>query len=421
LKSFKNIKIFIVAESIDAEDSSGTKGRIALIQNLKIIGYDIKVFHYSRKHIKLDGIDCIAIKENRRSVLFFLSRLERYFRNYLKIPLNKPLEKIFGFSFTLLNDRESILSGLKEHRQSAPDLIFTFSKGGSFRPHHALLKIPEWHSKWVAYMHDPYPMHMYPKPFPWKEPGFQQKENFIRLISENAAHPVFPSLLLKEWMGQFFPGFLINGEVIPHQINENSNLITTGEFPDFFSIEKFNLLHAGNLLQARQPQGIVEAFDLFLKKFPDAQELSQLTFIGPAAHHSSYLKQKSTNLPGLVMVDENRKFEEVNLLQENASVNIILEAKSDISPFLPGKFAHCVKADKPILHLGPKHSETKRLLGDNYPYWAEIDDVPTIAGILGVLFQQWKKEKDMKLNRPDLIEYLSIQNLQTVMEKILRR
>ena len=408
-------KILIIAESLDIEDSSGTKGRVALILNLKSLGHNIKVYHYSRKEITLPGIVTVSIPENRKSLLFFLSRMERYFRKYLKLQLNKPLENVFGFSFTLFNDRNSIVTALKKEKDFMPDLVFTLSKGGSFRPHHALLKIPKWYPKWVAYMHDPYPMHLYPKPYPWKEPGFKQKEEFIRKISEKAAFPVFPSLLLKEWMGQFFEGYKKKGLVIPHQLNDSNNF-TPGELPDYFDAEKFNILHAGTLLQARTPFALVEAFEDLSVRNSEFRDNVNLYFIGKLGHHSQYLSRKSQEMDGLIAIDENRPFQEVNYIQQLSDINIILEARSDISPFLPGKFPHCVKANRTILHLGPENSETRRLLGKDYEYVATIDDKEKIISILEKLYSPWKEGKDFKLNRPDLETYLSEAHLKEVVE-----
>ena len=418
MKKQSTPKILVVAESIDIDESSGAKASLGIIQNLHVAGFELLVYHYSRKEIDLPGIVTINIPENRKSILFFLSRIERYLRKYLKLKLHKPLEKTFGFSFTLFNDRSSIVGALKKEKEFSPDLVFTLSKGGSFRPHHALLQIPEWHSKWVAYMHDPYPMHLYPKPYPWKEPGFRQKEEFIRLISEKAKFPVFPGLLLKEWMGQFFPGFLERGKVIPHQISERE-LENQTQYPEFFNPEKFNLLHAGNLLQARNPKGLVEAFELFLQQNPEAEKVSQLNLIGRAGHHDGFLRNQKEKIPQLKVISENIRFSEVSLLQNNAAVNIILEAKSNISPFLPGKFPHCVMANKPILHLGPENSETKRLLGEKYLYSAEIDDVSKIAELISALFLKWESDKNLYLNRPDLEEYLSASHLKEVVDSIL--
>lgn len=416
MKLPKDIKILIISESIDVEDSSGTKGRVALIKNLHKIGYNIVVYHYTRKEIQLSGIPCFAIKEKRWTGLFLLSRLERYLRSIFKIELNKPLEKIFGFSFTLFNDRNSIVSAIQNINNFEPDLIFTLSKGGSFRPHHALLKMPELHKKWVAYIHDPYPMHLYPRPYAWVEPGYMQKWKFIQEISKKSAFSAFPSQLLKEWMGSYFSDFLESGIIIPHQILESQ--INEVHFPEYFDPSKFNLLHAGNLLEPRNPKALVTAFKSVLKKFPEAEDHMRLLFLGSSNVFTSWLKKESEGCNSIVVSNGYVTFDTVLKMQNCTSVNVILEAKSEISPFLPGKFPHCINAEKPILLLGPHNSESKRLLGENYEYWAEIDDVDRIATIIESLYLL-RNVEDATFVRSDLKDYLSEKYLKEVVDSLI--
>lgn len=409
-------KILVVAESIDVEDSSGTKGRVAFIQNLHRAGFKVMVYHYTRKEIQLEGIHCVAIKEKRSSALFFLSRIERYIRYISKMQVNKPLEKIFGFSFTLLNDRNSIVSALRKIEDYTPDLVLTLSKGGSFRPHHALLKIPELHNKWMAYIHDPYPMHLYPRPYAWVEAGYLQKWKFVMKMSQKSAYPTFPSQLLKEWMGSYFEGYLNKGIIIPHQMNENSVRIM--KVPSFFEPEKFNILHAGNLLHARDPSGLIKAFTLFLESDETRRNDSRLHFVGPTQFFNELLKTSSTETPEIIINNKYINYSTVRYLQNTAAVNVILEAKSEISPFLPGKFPHCVAANKPILLLGPYLSETKRLLGTSYLYWSEIYESENILKKIEILYKNWKNHES-KFNRPDLEYYLSPAYLKETIDKIL--
>ena len=95
-----------------------------------------------------------------------------------------------------------------------------------------------------------------------------------------------------------------------------------------------------------------------------------------------------------------------------------MESKSEISPFLPGKFPHCVEANKVILSLAPYYSETRRLLGNDYPYWAEVDQAEKIALIIENLYQLWKQNPDnLNLNRKDLADYLSADYLKKVINK----
>ncbi len=390
---------------------------MALIKNLKKAGFQVLVYHYTRKDIKIERIPCVSVREKRRSGLFFLSRMERYIRYLFKVQLNKPLEQLFGFSFTLFNDRDSIIAALKKETEFTPDLVLTLSKGGSFRPHHALLKMPEWHKIWMAYIHDPYPMHLYPRPFAWVEPGYFKKWEFMRDVSEKAAHSAFPSKLLMEWMGSYFPGFEEKGVVIPHQIDSDSKV--SGTFPDFFRVDQFILLHAGTLLGPRKPEYLIAAYQKFLQENPEASKDSKLIFIGNTEEHTQQLEEYQRLLPKTnFVVQSSLDSETVLEMQERAAVNVILEAKSEISPFLPGKFPHCVRANKPILLLGPELSETRRLLGKDYPYWAEIDDTAKISNIISRLYLNWKNAAGLELKRPDLEEYLSHRQLKEVLENL---
>ena len=57
------MKILVIAESINIEDSSGSKANMALIQSLVAAGFILKVLHYTRKTIEISGVECVAIPE----------------------------------------------------------------------------------------------------------------------------------------------------------------------------------------------------------------------------------------------------------------------------------------------------------------------------------------------------------------------
>ncbi|MBN4070582.1 UDP-glycosyltransferase [Olleya sp. AH-315-F22] len=413
----KKNKILIISESIDVNDSSATKGRVALIQNLKRSGYKLKVYHYTRKNITIDGIDCIAIPEKKATLFYVLSKVILVIRRITKINVSLFFEKRLGFSFSFFNDVSSIKKGLEKETNFNPDWVLTLSKASSFRVHKALLKFPKWHSKWLAYVHDPYPMHFYPRPYNWVEPGYYQKQEFFREVSKKSAHAVFPSQLLIKWMGSYYPDFLERGIVIPHQISNGAKI--NQNVPAYFKKDYFTILHAGSLMKPRNPSGLVEGFQLFLNTNPEAKANSQLLLLGKKEYFDDYLNTKQDEIPQLYLSSGYVTFDDVQCMQNITSVNVILEAKSEISPFLPGKFPHCVKANKPILYLGPKQSECLRLLGESYSYTAEIDEVNRIAKHIEQMYINWKNQSEQQfLNRPDLEEYLSYNNLKETIENL---
>jgi hypothetical protein len=409
------MKILVVVDSINIEDSSGSKANVALITNLVVAGFDVLVYHYTQKFISLEGVSCFAIPEIKYSPLYFLSRMQRILSRNFKVNPAPFLEQLFGFSFTFFNDCNSIAKTLQK-QTFAPDLVLTLSKGTSFRPHYALLKMPELHSKWIAYVHDPYPIHYYPKPYSWIETSHKQKEQFFLEVSKKAKYSAFPSLLLKDWMQTYFPNFIKTGFVIPHQNAKYK--IKNIKFPSYFDVSKFNLLHSGNLMAQRSPKGLIEGYKLFLYKNPDALMDARLLLLGNASDHNIMLEEYQNNAQ-IYIYNGHVPFDEVYYLQHTTSVNIILEAKSEISPFLPAKFPHCVAANRKIISLSPYYSETRRLLGDDYEYWAEIDDVEKIALIIQKLYCLWKLSPDhLLLNRTDLEEYLSAGYLEKVLSQL---
>ncbi len=343
-------KILVVVDSINIEDSSGSKANVALINNLNKEGFEVLVCHYTLKAIQLENINTYAIPEIKISGTYLLSRLQRVISRNLKVNLAPFLEGLFGFSFTFFNDTKSIQKAI-EKIAFQPDLILTLSKGASFRSHYAILGLPYLHDKWIAYVHDPFPFHFYPRPYNWVQSGYRQKEKFFKEVSVKARYSAFPSQLLKEWMSSYFPDFEKSGIIIPHQ-NENYKIQNTF-FPSYFNVSKFNLLHAGNLMKQRSPEGLIKGFNLFLEQNPDAKTNAKLLLLGNASYHTEMLENYKKNIPEVYIYNGNKSFDEVYNLQKNASVNIILEAKGEISPFLPAKFPHCIEANKTILSLSP--------------------------------------------------------------------
>jgi len=410
-------KILIVAESINVEDSSGSKANVAMIQNLHKSGFQVLVLHYTRKDINLSGIKCISIEEHKFSINYLLSRTQRKIQLWFKVNLARHLEPRYGFSFTFFNDVESIKSALSVHKEFNPDLVLTLSKGASFRPHYALLRYPELHKNWMAYIHDPYPFHYYPEPYQWSEPGFQKKIEFFEQLSEKCRWVAFPSELLKGWMLSKFPNFQGKEVVLPHQLIENTQ--ENIKLPGFFDQEQFSILHAGNLMKQRPPFFLINAFQKFLQRVPEAKNYADLYLIGNASYHEKQLEEVKKSYESIII----RNYLEYGItqtLQRKVSVNVILESKAEISPFLPGKFPHCIAAEKPILLLGPKNSESRRLLGENYKYWSETADELKISNLIEDLYYNWiSHRKDFKMEREDLKQYLSEGYLKSELDKIL--
>ncbi len=162
---------------------------------------------------------------------------------------------------------------------------------------------------------------------------------------------------------------------------------------------------------------MLQAFENFLKNNPGAKENSHLYLIGHHQHHQNWLNHYD-NHPNIDVLTY-LEYKVVQKLENTVSANIILEAISEISPFLPGKFPNCVIADKPIIILGPYYSEVRRLLGNDYLYWAEANDEKGIEKIITTLYQIWKNHpENLKLNRKDLVDYSTENYLKSTLENL---
>lgn len=414
----EKIKILIAVESIDVDDSSGTKGRVALIKNMAKAGYDVTVLHYTQKEIAIDGVHCILVKENRFSRHFLLSRMQRYIYRFFKHNIGLRQERKHGFSYTWMNDSRTIAKAVNNYNPDEFDMLWTFGKGNSFRMHAGVLRVPKWYNKWYAYVHDPYPQQLYPRPYNYVPEGYKKKRYFFREMTQVAKYVVFPSILLKEWMQSYFIDIEGKELIIPHQIADVSQTDTTP--PSYFQASKFNILHAGNLLDLRDPKPLVTAFKNFCKLYPEAKKESSLIFIGKPSVFDDYLHSESKENPNIHVSGDYVPFDQVYRMQQETTVNVILEATSEISPFLPGKFAHCVAANKPILLIGPYYSESKRLLGDTYPYIFEFKQIEALTNVITTLYKAWKTGTAIQLDRPDLEEYLSVPYLQKSLSQSIK-
>jgi hypothetical protein len=409
-------KILVVIESLDVNDSSGTKGRVALLHSLTQLGYDVTALHYTQKEIAMDGIRCIEAKELKDSLLFLLTRIQRLIHRWFKIDVGERIDRLFGFSFGFFNDTKSIAKAVKKLNPEDYLMVWTLSKGNSYRTHKAVLMLPEWHSKWYAYVHDPYPQQLYPRPYNFIPRGYREKRMFFLEVMKKAKRVVLPSLLLKEWLQSYYPDMEGKCLILPHQIvNYKMEEIV---FPNYFDPGNFNLLHAGNLLDLRDPKPLVEAFEIFLERNPEAAKQSRLLFLGKAGAFASYLQHKMKEIPQLFASDGYVPFDETYAMQQSASANIILEAKSEISPFLPGKFPHSVSAKVPIILVGPYYSECKRLLGADYPYKFDFNDAEKMAEAFASLYTLWETHaKKIPFHRPDLDDYLSLNYVESLLEE----
>jgi hypothetical protein len=410
------LKILILVESFN--NSSGGSANKILTQNLLRVFPNSKVYVGGKQTFADSRVFLI-----KRPITFLKvsAKVQEILSKTVKLNFHTFIEKKIGFSFNFYYDVFCIKQAVKLENHENYDSIITLSQGASFRPHYTvLIHFPQWHRKWIANMHDPFPFHHYPRPYNFVRHNYKAQEHLMKGIASRAAVATFPSGELAKWMSSYYQ--FQHVLVIPHQIDQNpinENLgIIEDEYLTFIRPNIFNVVHIGTLLSERYIIALLDTFQQFASVYEDVS----LSFVGPIAdNHVRALDYARSQTNGRInYLNKRIPFEQAKLLHKEVSVNLIIEANSEISPFLPGKFPHCVQANRPILSLSPYYSEMKNLMGKDYKYLKQADDYEGIKIALQELYNHWKLNTTEEITKDydKFNQYLSLSYLKEELSKL---
>ena len=413
------MNILILVESLELNKTSSGIGRAKLINILNkknsISVIYPKEFAPGSTNLDPDWIENVKLKK------FQPNEADTFEKLLNKVPKVRALPSyLTGMSLSFSRIINAWEMAIEEAlNQDEYDFIFVLGTGMSFAPHFAMANIDPG-IPWIANIHDPFPAHYYPEPY-------RKKSNIIykRLASHfdkvirRATKISFPSLRLKEWMQKFYPEIEKKSFILPHPMIDESMIskLPCLETDSIVSLKdnSFNLTHAGSLLGPRNPHHLIMAFRRFVQADPEIKKYAKLNIVGKVAReHSDILKKYNQFSENINIVTERVSYRHSLSILKQSDVLILLEAAAKESPFMPGKLADYFWADKPILALTPPKSETSRLLGKEYPYITEADNEEAIYHILIELWDRWKSEKMMVLNRQDLRDYISGENIRQI-------
>ncbi len=301
------------------------------------------------------------------------------------------------------------------------DLIITLGSGAGFIPHYAMKEI-KTHIPWIANFHDPYPMTLYPEPYREKSNIiYKIQERHTKEIISKASFVTFPSKLLMDEMSSYFPLIKDKGFVLPHVGMELSH--TPSEDDDNlvnFQLNRFNLVHAGNLMKYRKIEYLLRAYKRFIESDSEIKKNSVLNILGFIKKEQKHYVDMHLNSDNVKIISHRVSYKKSIALTKQADVSIIIEAIADTSPFMPGKLADLIYQEKQILALTPKKSETLRILGEDYEFSSRVDDEDKIYELLVKLYALWKKDKLKLSNAARLKAYISEKHLSETITKKLR-
>jgi hypothetical protein len=314
----------------------------------------------------------------------------------------------------LLRDRRS----LKFYREikrllksESFDLVFVRTEANSIASHQAVL----WLSKkldfrWVANFNDPVPRSMMPHPYFKKGTPLslqdRKDEILVKKILLQCHGLTSPSLILSQWFLEYYK---VQEKLAPHIFKFPHVFVekplTMGT--DILDTDKMNFVHAGSLLEQRDPAFLLMAFENFLNSHADAREHMHITFFGSIHEKHKPVLDAFRFTESLTIVNKRISHAEALRTIADSDVMILLEAISDESPFMPGKLAEFIGLRKCIWSLSPKRSETRRILGGDYPFQCEADQVDQMEAIIAMLYARWLKDESLELSDQRLIKYVS--------------
>lgn len=402
------MNILVITESLRInETSSGIVSSTfisALVtdKNIKVTCLYHKNFDYEISWFK--DVTLSKIKKTKFKRDKFLYKIPKMIGMLTYVKGIHPKDKL-----AILDWKEGIKSAISLKKY---DLIITLGSGAEFQPHYAMLgvdtKIP-----WLANFHDPYPMSVYPEPYRKKKNLiFYHQEKITKRITEKADYLSFPSLLLSNLMQEKYEFKDSKIVILPHVGIHLDNLpADVNDSKVHLKDDKFNIVHAGTLLGPRKIDSFLKAYKLFIDSDIEKKIKSSFTIFGSVAPENFLSLKTDLESENFQIVTDRISYKKSLELLKIVDVALIVEAKTDFSPFMPGKLADLIFMEKTILVLGPTNSETLRILGKNYPYHSNSDDMNQILNCLHNLWDSWKKNNLDLPNKKKLKDYISGSNL----------
>lgn len=369
--------ILVICEDLRVNDTSAGIGRSKLIYALHAAGYTIKVIVHNNFDYPVTWLPKEVTVRKFKISLTKTSVFD-------KIPKIKALPSyLTGFSKGFRNTVNHYKKEIEvELSLQTYDAIYTLGSGSAFAPHFALaemkLDIP-----YYVNIHDPFPMHVYPEPYKksktWINALLEKK---FAVVLKKAKGISFPSQLLMDDMAKTFASIKEKGFVIPHIGAALTSLPSENGDDDLeLNASKINILHAGTLLGPRNPTYLLQAIGELNAEYPEIMEQVVFTFVGKVNKALTEVIN-SSKISNVTFLTSRFSYQKSLELISQSQASLVIEAISQFSPFLPGKIADIAYAGKPIISLSPKNSEVRRLLGSNYPYQTELDNVKEMKQIL---------------------------------------
>ncbi len=179
--------------------------------------------------------------------------------------------------------------------------------------------------------------------------------------------------------------------------NRPISVVTNG-FDDEMSSSKtldsdFTLTHIGSLLDQRNPTLLWEVLYELMEEFPDFKANFQLVLVG---NISVEIKESivRAGLGSVLKIKGTVPHLEAVAYQQKSQVLLLVEANTNVASYIiPGKLFEYLNANRPIVAIGPKHSDIQTILKEtNTGMYFNYEDKNALKTHLLHLFGEYKKD-----------------------------
>ena len=198
---------------------------------------------------------------------------------------------------------------------------------------------------------------------PWTKIGYHQKlkltkasqQKHLRLereVLETADHILTTSFTTKKDFSK----------ITKKPISVITNGFDDDEVEEVVLAEKFRLSHIGSLLSERNPLELWKALQELVSEKEDFAKDLELVLAGKVSE-SVVASIKEYKLGNYLIEKGYLSHEETLIQQRKAQILLLIEIdKEETQGIIPGKFFEYVKANRPILAMGPKDWDVIQLL-----------------------------------------------------------
>ncbi len=156
----------------------------------------------------------------------------------------------------------------------------------------------------------------------------------------------------------------------------------------------FTLSHIGNLLSGRNPENLWIALSELIEEYPKIKSQLKIQFIGKLSDETVQSLNLNKLAPYIKIIDYVPHKKAIEY-QKKSQILLLIEVDSkETREIIPGKLFEYLNAKRPILAIGPKDWEVKKIIEEtNSGFCFSFQDKKEIKSVLLTFFKAYQKGK----------------------------